>query len=183
MTPEAVAAVLADFRQWLTDLPAPAGDAATPRPEETIDLHTLLGQFLAVRQEINLQTRAVRAQQEQNAETLRQLSAALDVLGRSQERATEDALRPLLTTLIELYDALTIAGRDIERMHEIVLDTPERFAAATDEAPPASCLATLRRSVFRTLLRSVAKQTRITEQRAALAQKTASACGRCSRRW
>ena len=153
-----MAAVLADFRQWLTDLPAPAGDEAIatgPRPEETIDLHTLLGQFLAVRQEVNLQTRAVRAQQEQNAETLRQLTAALDALGQSQaraeqyqQRAAEETLRPLLTTLIDLYDALAIAGREMQRTYETVRDTLLQFAGAADEEPPFSWFATLRRKVF-----------------------------------
>ena len=117
--------MLADFRQWLTDLPAPAGDEAIatgPRPEETIDLHTLMGQFLAVRQEVNLQTRAVRAQQEQNAETLRQLTAALD--------------------------ALAIAGREMQRTYETVRDTLLQFAGAADEEPPFSWFATLRRKVF-----------------------------------
>src|SRR5579871_4197592 len=98
LTPDAVALVLADFRDWLTALrtppppPSPTrgeGVPFAPSPlvgegggggETPIDLHTLLGQFLAVRQEINLQTRAVRAQQEQNAETLRQLALALDSL-------------------------------------------------------------------------------------------------------
>ena len=88
-----MAAVLADFQSWLSELAAPVADdeasAADAPAEETIDLHTLLGQFLAVRQEVNLQTRAVRAQQEQNAETLRQLTAALDALGQSQARAEQ----------------------------------------------------------------------------------------------
>jgi molecular chaperone GrpE len=145
LTPEAVAAVLADFRSWLTSLPAPAGGEAIPagpRPEETIDLHTLLGQFLAVRQEVNLQTRAVRAQQEQNTETLRQLTAALDALGQSQaraeqfqQRAAEDALRPLLTTLIELYDSLAIAGREMQRMGETVQDAMGQIADEATEGP------------------------------------------------
>jgi molecular chaperone GrpE len=173
LTPDAVAAVLADFRQWLTDLSAPAVDeaiATSLRPEETIDLHTLLGQFLAVRQEVNLQTRAVRAQQEQNAETLRQLSTALDSLGQSQaraeqyqQRAAEETLRPLLTTLIDLYDALAIAGREMQRTHETVRDTLEQFSAATDEEAPTSWLATLRQSLF--------GRTRKTDPRAAQARE------------
>jgi molecular chaperone GrpE len=168
-----VAAVLADFRQWLTDLPAPAGDEAIatgPRPEETIDLHTLMGQFLAVRQEVNLQTRAVRAQQEQNAETLRQLTAALDALGQSQaraeqyqQRAAEETLRPLLTTLIDLYDALAIAGREMQRTHETVRDTLEQLSGAADEEPSASWFATLRRRIF--------GPTRKTDPRAAQARE------------
>ena len=115
---------------------------ACQRPGEAIDLHTLLGQFLAVRQEVNLQTRAVRAQQEQNAETLRQLAAALDALKQSQTRTEQlqrqtqgEAVRPLLKTLIDLYDALALAGREIERLGETVLPALEQLAAATAEEP------------------------------------------------
>src|SRR5437660_9004479 len=76
LTPEAIEAVLADFRGWLTD--AAAGRVAAPPPlesdAETVDLATLVGQFTALRHEVNLQTKAVRAQQERNADTLRPLA-------------------------------------------------------------------------------------------------------------
>lgn len=136
LTPDAISAVLADFRAWLTALAAEDRTGETPVPPVggtgdspvEIDLHTLLGQFIAVRQEVNLQTRAVRAQQEQNAETLRQLTTALDVLRQSQARSEEmqqqaidEAVRPLLKTLIDLYDALALAGREMQRLHETVL--------------------------------------------------------------
>jgi molecular chaperone GrpE len=105
-------------------------------------LHTLLGQFLAVRQEVNLQTRAVRAQQEQNAETLRQLAAALDALREGQTRGeqtrqqtVEEAMRPLLKTLIDLYDVLAIAGREVQRMSETVQPSLEQLAAPLTPTP------------------------------------------------
>jgi molecular chaperone GrpE len=89
-----------------------------------------------VRQEVNLQTRAVRAQQEQNTETLRQLSAALDSLrqsqGRGEQRRQQDldeALRPLLKTLIDVYDALALASREMQRLRETVLPSVEQLAA------------------------------------------------------
>lgn len=125
-----MAAVLADFRTWLeTNRVASAPQIETVRSDqgsqEPIDLHTLLGQFLAVRQEVNLQTRAVRAQQEQNAETLRQLASALEMVQRSQEeseearqQARDEAIRPLLKTLIDLYDAFALADREVRRMRE-----------------------------------------------------------------
>src|SRR5437764_4245808 len=73
VTPEQIEAILADFRDWLRE----AMQASESPPEsEPVDLHTLVAQFTALRQEVNLQTRAVRQQQEQNAETLRQLEAA-----------------------------------------------------------------------------------------------------------
>src|SRR5204863_3833237 len=111
--------LLADFRRWLEQLTVPPVDGAArpPPPAEPVDLHTLLGQFLAVRHEVNLQTKAVRAQQEQNAETLRQLSATLDALERAQEEATEsqqqaidEQVRPLLKVLVNLHDALSPAS-------------------------------------------------------------------------
>src|SRR5262249_11317116 len=89
LTPDAVSAILADFHAWLMALTveeltgvSPVGGTSVSPVE--IDLHTLLGQMVAVRQEVNLQTRAVRSQQEQNSETLRQLTAALDALRQTQ---------------------------------------------------------------------------------------------------
>ena len=158
-----MSAVLADFRAWLTALtsppppPSPAreeGEDIAPSPlvgegggggRDTIDLHTLLGQFLAVRQEVNLQTRAVRAQQEQNSETLRQLTAALDALRQSQELSDQtrqqdidESLRPLLKTLIDLYDALALAGREMQRLRQTVPATPQLPNSAT-EVPRSLC--------------------------------------------
>ncbi len=150
LTPDVISAVLADFRAWLTALAAEeqrAGSVsdggqsvvhATGSSPLVPDLHTLLGQFIAVRQEVNLQTRAVRAQQEQNAETLRQLTMALDTLRQSQPRleetrqqASDEAVRPLLKTLIDLYDALALAGREMQRMSETVLPALEQLTTAT----------------------------------------------------
>jgi molecular chaperone GrpE len=144
LTPDAIAVVLEDFRAWLTALSAPlAGEPTSAADVPPLDLHTLLGQFLAVRQEVNLQTRAVRAQQEQNAETLRQLTLALDALQQSQARgedrpepSSEESTRPLLKTLVEVYDALAIAGREIERMRDMVLPALEQLTA-TVAAPPS----------------------------------------------
>ena len=118
-----------------------------------IDLHTLLGQFLAVRQEVNLQTRAVRAQQEQNNETLRQLSTALDALRQSQARGEQmrqqdldEAIRPLLKTLIDLYDALALASREMQRLRETVLPSLEQLGTATVEPETPTVLSRRRRS-------------------------------------
>jgi molecular chaperone GrpE len=147
LTPDAVATVLADFQSWLTGLIAAENDGeATPGQgaEEPIDLHTLLGQFLAVRHEVNLQTRAVRAQQEQNAETLRQLTAALDALRQAQirteqfqEREREEAIRPLLQTFVDLHDALALAGREMQRMQVTIQPALEQLGSATEPESPA----------------------------------------------
>jgi molecular chaperone GrpE len=144
LTPEAIETVLAEFRSWLEQLPAAAAHA--PAPEgEPIDLHTLLGQFTGLRHEVNLQTRAVRAQQEQNAETLRRLDDALEELrdvrdtGRlEQEQASGEALRPLLKTLVELYDSLALARRELQRVQETVLPVLAELATDSEAPPPDS---------------------------------------------
>jgi molecular chaperone GrpE len=123
LTPDAVAAVLADFRTWLLDLAA-APPAAEPAPPPAVDLHALLGGFVALRHEVNLQTRATRAQQEQNAETLRQLGEALEALRQAPQPAQDEAIRPLLKTLVDLYDSLALAEREVRRVQEAVLAAP-----------------------------------------------------------
>ena len=129
LTPEAVAAVLADFRTWLSDLSS-APPATEPAPSPAVDLHTLLAGFVALRHEVNLQTRATRAQQEQNAEALRQLGEALETLRRAPQPAQEEAARPLLKTLVDLYDALALAEREVRRVQEAVLPALETMLAA-----------------------------------------------------
>jgi molecular chaperone GrpE len=139
--PHAIATVLADFRTWLEVVARSGWDAATSASpaEECIDLHTLLGQFLALRHEVNLQTKATRAQQEQNAETLRRLGDALEALqeapGPTDEAAEpeQELLRPLLKTLVDLYDALALAGREVQRIRQTTLPTLDLLTAA----PPA----------------------------------------------
>jgi molecular chaperone GrpE len=166
LTREAIDAVLADFRDWLTAAaapltpdPSPPGgegrnlDSPLPPAERgrgegagpAVDLHTLLAQFTALRHEVNLQTRAVRAQQEQNAETLRQLTQALDALAAAQDAkrqagdaAADELTRPLLKTLVDLYDALALAGREIRRVQDAVLPTLEQVTAEADEPPPSA---------------------------------------------
>jgi molecular chaperone GrpE len=125
-----VEAVLADFRRWL-ETAAAVDNGAAPAG---IDLHTVLAQSTALRQEVHLQTRAVRAQQEQNAELLRHLEHAVELL--SQPR--EDTVRPLLGTLVELYDALALAARENERTRRTVLPLLDELAApdADDEPVP-----------------------------------------------
>ena len=137
LTPEAIEAVLADFRSWLEQAAAPAAEAA-PEPEaEPVELHRLVAEFVALRQEVNLQTRAVRAQQEQNAETLRRLSEAVRALdGIRPGAAADDRVRPLLKTLIDLYDALALARRELQRVQEAVRPVLADLARAEPVPPP-----------------------------------------------
>jgi molecular chaperone GrpE len=142
LTPEAIEAILADFREWLQQpAVAPAPEVSGP-PAEPIDLHTLLGQFVALRHEVNLQTKAARGQQEQNAEALRQLGEALEALQQAQgaadaleEEAADEHLRPLLKTLVDLADALGLAQREVQKVRAAVEPALEQLVAS---APPGS---------------------------------------------
>ncbi len=128
LSADAIEAILADFRAWLQEaqnVSRAEGDA----PE--FDVATILQNFIALRQEVNLQTRATRAQQEQNSQTITMLEEALGTLQR-QEAQLEDndqgvqdeIVRPLLKTLIDAHDSLSIAERQVRRLHESASPQP-----------------------------------------------------------
>src|SRR5437868_3596315 len=76
LTPDAIDAILADFRTWLQEArPAPPIEEA-----RGFDVATLVQQFTALRQEVNLQTKASRAQLEQNTQALAMLQQALEAV-------------------------------------------------------------------------------------------------------
>ena len=109
LTPENLDSVLADFRTWLTQSVSTSDPAPQP-VEETVDLFTLIGQFTALRHEINLLTKASRTTIEQNGETLKRLA--------QPEKPTvdpDDAIRPFLKVIIDMADALTIAWKQVEK--------------------------------------------------------------------
>jgi molecular chaperone GrpE len=140
LTPAGIEAVLADFRSWLHQAAvAPAESPSVNGDVEAVDLHALLGQFIALRHEVNLQTRATRAQQEQNAETLRDLEEALHALKEAQAPPElpegEESARPLLKTLVDLYDALALGRRELQRVQETVRPALDQLAE-TDGAVP-----------------------------------------------
>jgi molecular chaperone GrpE len=133
LTPAAVDAVLADFRAWLVALPQETGDREQ-EPEKPgllspgVDLFTLVGQFAALRHDVNLQTKAARAAVEQNAEVLRQLTEA-------RPAATEETdLRPLLKAVVDVADALALSLRQMERIRESV--EPLLAALGRPRVPP-----------------------------------------------
>lgn len=100
------------------------------------DLFSLLAQLIALKQEVNLQTKATRAQQEQNAATLAQLSATTELLRQAQAAAAADGkekLRPLLKTLVELYDALMLAEKELRRIQDEELPALQQTVAAEPE--------------------------------------------------
>lgn len=193
LTPQAIDGLLADFRRWLESLAAlPAPEPARPA-REPVDLHTLLGQFIAVRHEVNLQTRAVRAQQEQSADALRVLAGAVETLQRSQasaaqalQQSADDQVKPLLKALVDVHDALALASREAQRVQENLLptlaqlvDEPAALVLALDdvamptlEAGPRPLLARLLgvRGVSEQHLADWRQQARSALERAALAK-------------
>jgi molecular chaperone GrpE len=123
-----------------------AESADGPPPLEVppaIDLATLLGHFVALRQEINLQTRAVRTQQEQTADVVGKVQQALDLAQRSQTRAEQaerqgqdEKLRPLLGTLADLYDSLSTAATQIRRVTTGVMPRLQQMHEEAEDDTP-----------------------------------------------
>lgn len=138
MTPEAIEAVLGDFRAWLVSV-AQCAPAESAEAAETIDLHTLLGQFSALRHEVNLQTKANRSQTELNQATLDQLEDALAALQQAREAEPEDngeeQFRPLLKTLVDVHDVLALADKEIRRVCQGILPALAKVDAASPGMP------------------------------------------------
>jgi molecular chaperone GrpE len=116
-----VEAILADFRDWLRES-APVTPDESPAADP-VDLHTLVGQFVALRQEVNLQTRSVRQQQEQTADAVQRYGACVESLEALQRRQADaqsqvetERLRPLLNGLVEAADAQMLAAREMARV-------------------------------------------------------------------
>jgi molecular chaperone GrpE len=118
--------VLADFRRWLEELPGEPGASATAvlspsktpvadAPGSPVDLATLVGAFTALRHEVNLQTKATRAQSEQFA-------AALEAV--NQPANVDDASRPLVKAVTEVFDTLTRTTAEIDRLQQSEQEPP-----------------------------------------------------------
>jgi molecular chaperone GrpE len=129
LTADRIEHLLADFRAWLEQAAAAPPPSEAPPPAPAVDLSTLLSQFVALRHEVNLQTRASRAQQEQNAEALREMGQALELLERreasleqAEEQTRAEQLRPALKALIDLHDALALARREVLRGQEVMAE-------------------------------------------------------------
>jgi molecular chaperone GrpE len=157
---ESIATILADFQNWLSAAISPGGEdaqgpAGPPAPASPpIDLHTLLEQFVALRQEVTLQTKASRGQTRQSEEILELLKQAFTELSQErtqrtqlqeqqQSRQEEEMLRPLWRTLVELHDVLSVSGREVQRGQQATLPLLDsllqgienRCAGASPEAP------------------------------------------------
>jgi molecular chaperone GrpE len=130
LTPAAIERVLADFRTWLTDLAAPV----EPVPEPpAVDLHTLVAQFTALRHEVNLQTKAARTSIEQTGEALKTLEGAVAEL-RERPAEADDGASPLLKALVDVYDNLALALRQVEKQRA-AMEGPLDEWAANAEVP------------------------------------------------
>src|SRR5262249_18500324 len=145
--------ILAEFRAWLSESAQTAAAPAT-QPTEAVDLHTLVAQFTALRHEVNLQTKAVRTQQEQTAETLQKyadlfqsLESASEQVAEAQEQEHAEALKPLLKAMIESADAQRLALGEVQRLlrnvEALVKEQATQAAVTSEEAPRLPFLARL----------------------------------------
>jgi molecular chaperone GrpE len=117
LSADAIETILADFRAWLQDAKA----MRCAEPAADFDVASVLQQFIALRQEVNLQTKASRANLEQNSQTIGMLQETVGTLERQQtqqedEGGQDEIVRPLLKTLVDAYDALSLAEREVRRL-------------------------------------------------------------------
>jgi molecular chaperone GrpE len=116
--------VLNDFRAWLGEL------AALPEPAEaveTIDLHAVVGQFTALRHEVNLQTKATRS-------AVDQLGPAAEAL--KDRPAADDGLKPVLKAVVDVYDNLALAMKQVERQRAAIEPVLTELAAGAEVPEP-----------------------------------------------
>lgn len=90
----------------------------------SFDLSTVVAQFTALRHDVNLQTKAVRAVAEQATTT--------------PKPAAPDTSAPLLKALIEIADALSASHRQIETVRAGVEPLLAKLSAPSLPAPPSA---------------------------------------------
>jgi molecular chaperone GrpE len=113
-----------DFGDWLRQAAVRvATGEREPAQGPEFSWQTLVAEFTALRHEVHLQTRNSRTQLEQNATALTGLASALEALEQSHERDSEhaeaqvaDTAKPLLKTLVDVFDSLALARREVERV-------------------------------------------------------------------
>lgn len=144
LSSDAIDSILADFRAWLTEtqVPVSSDTRAAEGDRPTFDVANVIQQFIALRHEVNLQTRASRAQQEQSGQIIATLQDSLGALQRQQTRlgendqtAQDEIARPLLKTLIDAHDALSIAERQVRRLLESSPLAPGEASEMRQEPP------------------------------------------------
>lgn len=140
LTPERIERALADFRDWLANPPSSNGvSVANPN---TVDLHTLVGQFIALKHEVNLQTKASRAALEQNTEVLRRLDETLESCQNLPAPEIEETdVRPMLKAMIDVYDALAFSIQQVERQKAAIQSGLATVLESTEMEPPPDVVA------------------------------------------
>ncbi len=129
MTADRIDAILVDFRTYLEALTSPP-----PAPERVppgIDTATVVAQFTALRQDVNLQTKATRAATEQAAELAKASAAA-------SKPVAADSSAPLVKGLIEIFDALSASHRQIESVRTGLQPLLAKLSAPSLPPPPAA---------------------------------------------
>ncbi len=124
--------ILNDFREWLeaastADLTPPDAPQVTP-----IDAQSILAQFTALRHEVNLQTKATRIATDQTAKLIEALPPP------PSGEPDREHMRPIIKTLLDIHDSLSVARRQVEKTAESVEifgDMPDPLEYV--EQPPA----------------------------------------------
>jgi molecular chaperone GrpE len=145
LTPESIDGVLLDFGDWLRQAAVRvATGEPLPAPASEFSWQSLVAEFTALRQEVHLQTRNSRTQLEQNATALEQLDTALDTLDQGRKRELEssagqaaEAAKPLLKTLVDVFDALALAKREVERVRSALAKLLDENDSPAPSAAPA----------------------------------------------
>jgi molecular chaperone GrpE len=100
-------------------------------------LFTLVSHFTALRHDVNLQTKATRAQAEQTTAALEQIQTAVGALEPPPPPDHDTPTKGLITALVEANDALHLASRELQRVFGLIPETTD-YAA-----PPAPTLTEL----------------------------------------
>lgn len=119
------------FRHYLRELHAPVDPPVSAPP--AFDWATLARQFTALRHDVNLQTKAVRATGEQTAEVLRAIP----------KPAEAAPVQPWLKAIVDIADNLALALRQVDRSTESLRPLLERPAEAAPAAAPRGFFARL----------------------------------------
>ncbi|MBX9628080.1 MAG: nucleotide exchange factor GrpE, partial [Gemmataceae bacterium] len=91
-------------------------------------LFALVGQFTALRHEVNLQTKAARAATEQAAEALKRLA--------DPPPEPDDRPRAVAKAVIDIADALALSLKQAEKLRDGAAELVDELAAAPEPARP-----------------------------------------------
>lgn len=116
MSPDRVETILADFRDWLLELP----EDATPSPlVEPDPIAPMIAEFTALRHDVRLQTKATRQ--------------AVELLQGNEEADNDEPLnKAWLNALLGLADALALGHRQSQSTQKLI---DEKLASFSKPAP------------------------------------------------